>query len=1499
MITVIKPRRNNLLNLRWTPPLDQPNLFPTGDEAIKTSGGGVIADLVVLVDNRPAAFGKISNLSNTVTFTVNLNAVNRVFDVTAILLKSFSHTQVTKSHTTTEVVGEVSNYPLSPSHDWNDKIDRIAGRPIYYQETVTIDTSKDPASCEVFSKSAKIQPVFEWSGYLEDGINLIDVSEVAHTWKQMKPFYWDDQFLVSVTFDEIVLVDDLHAGVIFSDNLLNRCPCFKFHGNWTGVQRQTINKCPFYAGAEVSNLGGGPASTCVAYSYIPVLLDATGINYTVGRSVDSGVFNQTGPFDVVFTLPFQTGDDPGDVNRYLLYRMYNSYPQVTIKDAEVWSSGAFTHGTGAEERSDASLVHLSSTNKALLVGGYKYTEVGEEILPSAELFDVAGATWSSAGSMSTERRGAVSVFVPASVFGSGSGKVFVIGGKNNNQHELDAVDVYDVAGNTWSTAASTKTSYYGHAAVFLPNSKRILVVGDNNVEWYDPLTNVWTTLTDLDYGVRFHEMSVISATDGDGSLHDIVLITGGSDGINSVDTVRSLDCNVYLDTWTWLEDVPYLGYPRHAHAQTQFGSYDVLVAGGFDGTTEYFTPAYSDTPYTNTVERFTFDPVTWEWTQANGAPIADLYVSLKACTLGADSILLAGGKHYQLYTPSTDTWAAATTFPSSKEYNLHSLVSTGAGKALLYGGTSNTGWNLGKIADINLPMPTPWTNVDYKDQDVRSGYSDRMRHLPRGWEGQEALPGYTDIVYFPNDRGYGDECEDLVSFVICGGEPMRGSGGSMLYPIINGTERHSTLIAASSIPETVDFFSTANSASGRYDTRYSVPVLGGYVTSNPSIDQHSRWVNVDQDLTEVLSADMVPGYYIVFKHEWTIGSNSPTTLTGLAKVGGTCTPKEPKTTSQPAKFFIEQYKSNWFPYFDSILSSVSPQPMLDRTLDLSYGLASHGVVSTNGDEFYVGMLNTTFSEIRFNFVSTAPDPTTITGLTFEYWDGANWTALSNVVDTTYNFSQSGTVTFDIPNDWAQRVVLVANAYYVRISFTGGASVIVDAISVLPGGNADTSRLYTGYGYYSKKTFVAPEASWPQYAFMPSTDPVTGVRTTYRLVMYTAYQIASFEAPSTLRLYNSTLTTTLNTMKEWYNLISVPMPYAGVGDISESLPTQTVTVQRGTVADPAMPNWSAGALVGSTAIITDKNGNSYEKLIISNLGDEFTFRVRSSDANDINRFDTGPCTYTINTCNPYMMLTSTLTPNMDIVNVYSSVHPREFIEQDMASFAFSYPTEEIVELTEVVESTAGSSAYEVHFDRGYRALGAVLVNGTDQSLYARANDQYFFNLLNGANYTYFGADVPFSSIWLEISTPGEGYLGWSYEYWNGVTWTGLADVVDETVDAALPVPIPYTRNGQITFTPQPDWALTTVGGYNLYWVRIATDLNMTVTPTANVAVIKNLYPDLYPMTLHPVGDIAINIVCRGDRRVVDPELSEYGLKQHMMYTRANRFNDPFCDKFRYF
>jgi hypothetical protein len=84
--------------------------------------------------------------------------------------------------------------------------------------------------------------------------------------------------------------------------------------------------------------------------------------------------------------------------------------------------------------------------------------------------------------------------------------------------------------------------------------------------------------------------------------------------------------------------------------------------------------------------------------------------------------------------------------------------------------------------------------------------------------------------------------------------------------------------------------------------------------------------------------------------------------------------------------------------------------------------------------------------------------------------------------------------------------------------------------------------------------------------------------------------------------------------------------------------------------------------------------------------------------------------------------------------------------------------------------------------------------------------------------YFGFDDEFDLVRLRQDTPGAGVWSTIWEYWNGSSWAGLANVDDPT-DGFRPA---STGLFDITWDIPGDWEKKDIEGMELYWVRSRVD-----------------------------------------------------------------------------
>ena len=153
-----------------------------------------------------------------------------------------------------------------------------------------------------------------------------------------------------------------------------------------------------------------------------------------------------------------------------------------------WSSA----GTMATLRAFGMAVRLAN-GKVLVAGGENTSINTPTALASAELYDPATNTWSSAGTMANARYAGTGSLLP-------NGKVVVEGGLNTAGTALTATDIYDPATNTWSAGPAMAAAHAGDVGTVLPNGLVLVAAGINGAgtagatsEIYNSATNAWSS----------------------------------------------------------------------------------------------------------------------------------------------------------------------------------------------------------------------------------------------------------------------------------------------------------------------------------------------------------------------------------------------------------------------------------------------------------------------------------------------------------------------------------------------------------------------------------------------------------------------------------------------------------------------------------------------------------------------------------------------------------------------------------------------------------------------------------------------------------------------------------------------------------------------------------------------------------------------------------------------------------------------------------------------
>ncbi len=238
---------------------------------------------------------------------------------------------------------------------------------------------------------------------------------------------------------------------------------------------------------------------------------------------------------------------------------------VEIYDLDSGSSDAASLTLGRTQHTAT----LLKNGKVLIVGGYNASNSGGPYLSSAEVYDPATNTFSSAGSLSEGRSNHTATLL-------NDGRVLITGGYIGSREALSSVELYDPSSNTFVSVQSLSGARYSHTATLL-NDGKVLIVGGRGTgfgvmqstsEIYDPESGVFSNSASLSEARTNHTATLLK----DGN----VLISGGDSG--STDSSGSVVVyNTSLGTFT--ERAP-LNVARYDHTAVLLDDGEVFIFGG-------------------------------------------------------------------------------------------------------------------------------------------------------------------------------------------------------------------------------------------------------------------------------------------------------------------------------------------------------------------------------------------------------------------------------------------------------------------------------------------------------------------------------------------------------------------------------------------------------------------------------------------------------------------------------------------------------------------------------------------------------------------------------------------------------------------------------------------------------------------------------------------------------------------------------------------------------
>jgi hypothetical protein len=281
--------------------------------------------------------------------------------------------------------------------------------------------------------------------------------------------------------------------------------------------------------------------------------------------------------------------------------------------------------------------------RVLVAGGFYDDSGGDHYLASAEVFNPATNSFSSAGigAMGAARHGAVAAPLP-------DGRVLVAGGDYNDgvDHPLATAEVFNPSTNTFAPVGDMSIARIRAAAAPLPDG-RVLVAGGNDgttrlssAEVFNPATNAFTPVGDM--GTDRARAAAAPLPDGR------VLVAGGTNGapLSSAEVFNPAT-NSFSSA-----GLGAMGTARQAPAAAPLPDGRVLVSGG----------VYVEGPGGYQASAEVFNPATKSFSSTGIGAMGTARTGAVAAPLPDGRVLVAGGYDGSTRFASAEIFAAANAF---------------------------------------------------------------------------------------------------------------------------------------------------------------------------------------------------------------------------------------------------------------------------------------------------------------------------------------------------------------------------------------------------------------------------------------------------------------------------------------------------------------------------------------------------------------------------------------------------------------------------------------------------------------------------------------------------------------------------------------------------------------------------------------------------------------------------------------------------------------------
>jgi N-acetylneuraminic acid mutarotase len=276
--------------------------------------------------------------------------------------------------------------------------------------------------------------------------------------------------------------------------------------------------------------------------------------------------------------------------------------------------------------------------------------------------------------------------------------IYAVGGALDIGSNLNVLEVFDPATNTWDTTKAPMPTPRGCAAACAVDGIIYVFGGGwytvySTVEAYNPATDEWTTKAPMPTA-----RSGLSVCEVDGIIYAI----SGFVDLNSntgTNTVEAYDPQT--NQWTQKAPIP----TARAFFSTSVVNGIIYAIGGFNGM---------GTPSLGNVEAY--DPVNDEWIIKNDMP--NPRAAMTTCTVdgniyGFGGVAYGGGPCYSTiikYNPASDSWEELSDMP----YAVFSLSSSIVnGRIYLIGGLNNARVPLDIVYEGELELIVPVELVSF------------------------------------------------------------------------------------------------------------------------------------------------------------------------------------------------------------------------------------------------------------------------------------------------------------------------------------------------------------------------------------------------------------------------------------------------------------------------------------------------------------------------------------------------------------------------------------------------------------------------------------------------------------------------------------------------------------------------------------------------------------------------------------------------------------------